>query len=218
MSERRVWVWIEVDVDGQPHKLSLELLTLARSVGTAEAVVLHPAAAATTASLEAHGAAVVHIGEDARYGEYVVDPQVSTLAAMLIADEPDLLLFPSMFAARDIQSRLVGRLGLSAVSNATDVRYDGNTMLITAPYGAETISTITLANSGPHLVQIRPKAFAVEQVGGSAEVREVLHRSMTRPAACKLSKRSRRWPRGRISRKQKLSSAGAGAWGRPITT
>ena len=173
MAERRVWVWVEVDVDGQPHKLSLELLTLARSLGAAEAVVLHPDAAGTVAALGEHGAAIAYVGSDGRFGDYVVDPQVDTLAAMIAAEEPQLILFPSMFAVRDIQARLVGRLGLSAVSNATNVAYEGDQIVVTAPYGAETIGTVTLDNAGPHIVQIRPKAFPVEAVGGSAEAREV---------------------------------------------
>ena len=173
MTERRVWVWVEVDVEGQPDKLSLELLTLARSVGTAEAVVLHPDAAGTVEALGEYGAVVVHTGSDARFGEFLVDPQVDTMAALLEAESPDLVLFPSMFAARDIQARLVGRLGIGAISNATNVTYDGDTIVVTAPYGAETVGTVTLDNDGPHIVQIRPKAFAVEPVGGSAEVREV---------------------------------------------
>lgn len=173
MADRRVWVWVEVDVDGQPHKLSLELLALARSLGTAEAVVLHPDAAGTVEALGNHGASVVHASSDGRFGEFIVDPQVDTLAAMLAAENPALVLFPSMFSARDIQARLVGRLGLSAVSNATNVSYEGDQIVVTAPYGAETIGTVTLDNDGPHIVQIRPKAFPVEQVGGSAETREV---------------------------------------------
>ncbi|CAN5825017.1 electron transfer flavoprotein subunit alpha/FixB family protein [soil metagenome] len=173
MADRRVWVWVEVDVEGQPDKLSLELLTLARSIGTAEAVVLHPDAAGTVDALGEHGAAVVHAGSDSRFGEFIVDPQVDVMALLLEAEGPDLVLFPSMFAARDIQARLVGRLGISAVTNATNVTYDGDQIVVTAPYGAETVGTVTLVNQGPHIVQVRPKAFAIEPVGGSAEVREV---------------------------------------------
>jgi electron transfer flavoprotein alpha subunit len=173
MADRRVWVWVEVDVDGQPHKLSLELLTLARTIGIAEAVVLHPEAAGTVASLGDHGATIVHAASDARFTGFIVDPHVDTLTAMMEADAPDLLLFPSMFAARDIQARLVGRLNVSAVSNATNVRYEGDEIVVNTPYGAETIGTVTLDNQGPHIVQIRPKAFAVEAVGGSAELRGV---------------------------------------------
>ncbi|MEZ4523138.1 MAG: electron transfer flavoprotein subunit alpha/FixB family protein [Thermomicrobiales bacterium] len=173
MAERRVWVWVEVDVEGRPDKLSLELLTLARSIGTAEAVVLHPDAAGTVELLGEHGASAVYVGNDARFGDFVVDPHVDAMAALLNDESPDLVLFPSMFSARDIQARLVGRLGIGAISNATNVSYDGDDIVVTAPYGAETIGTVTLDNDGPHLVQIRPKAFPIEAVGGSAEVREV---------------------------------------------
>lgn len=173
MADRRIWVWVEV-IEAAPHQLSLELLTLARSLGTAEAVVLHADAASTVEALGNAGAAVVHLSSDSAFGEYLVDPQVKTLAALVEVEQPDLILFPSMFAARDVQARLVGRLGIGVVSNATNVSYDdGGQITITAPYGAETIGTVTLDGDGPHLVQIRPKAFAVEQVGGSAEVKEV---------------------------------------------
>ena len=43
MADKRVWVWTEV-IDGAVHRQSLELLTPARTLGTAEAVVLGPAA------------------------------------------------------------------------------------------------------------------------------------------------------------------------------
>lgn len=173
MADRRAWVWIDV-IEGAPHPLSLELLTLARSIGSAEALVFAHDGAGTVDSLGAHGASVVHLADDARFSEYLVEPQVRTLAALIASEQPDLILFPSMFAARDIQARLVGRLGIGVVSNATNVIYDdAGQIVVTAPYGAETIGTVTLQGDGPHLVQIRPKAFPIEDVGGSAEVRQV---------------------------------------------
>jgi electron transfer flavoprotein alpha subunit len=76
MAAKRGWVWVEVDAEGEPEKLSLELLTLARSVGTAEAVVLHPNGAGTVESLGSHGAGIIHLSTDERFGDFVVDPQV----------------------------------------------------------------------------------------------------------------------------------------------
>lgn len=173
MADRRVWVWIDL-IEGQPHPLSLELLTLARTIGTAEAVVIASGASAAVDVLGAHGAQVVHVADDDRFGGYLVEPQVRTLAALIRSEQPNVVLFPSMFAARDIQARLVGRLGIGVVSNAVDVAYDeSGQIVVTAPYGAETIGTVTLDGDGPHLVQIRPKAFPIEEVGGSAGVREV---------------------------------------------
>jgi electron transfer flavoprotein alpha subunit len=169
---RRIWVWTDL-LDGAPHGSSLELLVAARKLGTAEAIVLNPSGGGTVDALGAHGAAVVHLGEDAAYGEYLAEPQTATLVAMIEAEKPDLILFPSTFASRDIAARLVGKLGLGVVANAVDVAYEGDELRVTAPYGAETVATVTIDGPGPHIVQMRPKAFAAEEVGGTAEVRPV---------------------------------------------
>lgn len=173
MTDRRIWVWAETAGAGV-HRLSLELLTLARALGTAEAVLLHPAGEGAIADLGAHGASVVHHGTDARYAEYLTEPQAATLAALITSETPDLILFPSSPTARDVLARLMGKLGVGVIANATDVSYEESGQLrVTVPYGAETIGTLTLAGAGPHLVQIRPKAFAAEAVGGSATVRPI---------------------------------------------
>src|SRR3954463_13219097 len=118
MAERRIWVWTDV-AEGAAHRLSLELLVPARKLGTAEAVVLHPEGQGAVAALGAHGAAVVHLGEDAAYGDFLAEPQMAALAALVQTESPDVILFPSTFTARDIAARLVGRLGLGVVANAT---------------------------------------------------------------------------------------------------
>jgi electron transfer flavoprotein alpha subunit len=154
--------------------LSLELLTLARRNGTPEAVLFHPNGAAAVDALGQHGAAVVHLADDTRYDEYLAEPHAQTLAALAQAEQPDLILFPSSPTARDVMSRLMAKLQVGVVANATNVAFDdGGQIVVTAPYGAETVGTVTLDGAGPALVQIRPKAFAVEAVGGSAEVRPV---------------------------------------------
>lgn len=183
MATRRVWVWTEV-VGDAPHRLSLELLVPARKLGMAEAVVLHPAGGGAVATLGTHGASVVYLGDDAAYGEYLAEPQMATLAALIAAESPDLILFPSTFAARDVVARLVGHLGLGVIANAVDLAYDGETLSVTVPYGAETTGTVTIDGPGPHLVQLRPKAFTAEEVGGEAEVRRVT--VPVDPATCRV--------------------------------
>ncbi len=183
MAERRIWVWTDV-MDGTPHRLSLELFVPARKLGAAEAIVLHPTGAASTDTLGAHGAAVIHLGDDAAYGEFLAEPQTATLAALIEAERPDLILFPSTFAARDVAARLVGRLGVGVIANATDIAYEGDQLRVTVPYGAETVGTVTIDGPGPHLIQLRPKAFAAEEVGGQAEIRPVT--VPVDPATCRV--------------------------------
>ena len=169
---KNVWVWTEISGDA-PHRQSLELFTLARGLGNAAAVVLHPAGADALETIGKHGASVIHHGDDARYAEYLTEPQAATLAALVEAEQPDLILFSSTSDSRDVMSRLMGRLGVGVIANATDVQYDGDEIRVTAPWGAETTGTVTLDGPGPHMVQIRPKSFAAEEVGGAAEVRPV---------------------------------------------
>ena len=169
---KKVWVWTEISGDA-PHRQSLELFTAARRLGCAEAVVLHPVGGEALATIGRHGAAVVHHGDDARYAEYLTEPQAATLAAFVEAEQPDLILFSSTSDSRDVLARLMGRLGVGVIANATDVQYDGDEIRVTAPWGAETTGTVTLDGDGPHLVQLRPKSFAAEEVGGQAEVRPV---------------------------------------------
>ncbi|MEX2315283.1 MAG: electron transfer flavoprotein subunit alpha/FixB family protein, partial [Thermomicrobiales bacterium] len=169
---KKVWVWTEIS-GAAPHRQSLELFTAARRLGSAEAVVLHPAGAGALETIGKHGAAVIHHGDDERYAEYLSEPQAVTLAALIEAEAPDLILFSSTTDARDVLARLMGRLGVGVIANATDVRYDGDEIRVTAPWGAETTGTVTLDGDGPRLVQLRPKSFAAEEVGGQAEVRPV---------------------------------------------
>lgn len=180
---RKIWVWTDI-AEGAPHRLSLELLVPARKLGAAEAVVLHPAGGGAVGALGAHGAAVVHLGEDAAYAEFLAEPQVAAMEALIAAESPDVILFPSTFGARDVAARLVGRLGAGVVANAVDVAYDGDQLTVTVPYGAETIGTVTVDGPGPHLIQMRPKAFTAEEVGGTAEVRPVT--TPVDPATCRV--------------------------------
>lgn len=173
MGERRVWVWTETAGD-TPHRLSLELLTPARALGRAEAVLLGPAGQSILRRLAEHGATIIHHADDSRYTQYLVEPQVATLAAMIETERPDLLLFPSTPGARDVLARLVGRLGLGAIANVVALDYDASgRLLATVPCGADALATVTLEGPSPHLVQLRPKAYAAEVVGGEAEVRAV---------------------------------------------
>ncbi len=172
MPERRVWIWTEIGADGV-HPLSLELLTPASAMGTAEAVVFSPNGSGSTSVLGDNGASVVHLCEDQVFADYVVEPHVATLVELISSEQPDLILFPSTFPARDVMARLAGTLRVGVIANASAVEYDGDQLVASVGYGADFESRVTLASGPPHLVQVRRKAYTAEASGGSAEVREV---------------------------------------------
>lgn len=172
MAEKRVWVWTEIATGGV-HPLSLELLTAAREMGTAEAVVFSPDATGAVTSLGEHGASVAHVCADPVFADSVAEAHVATLGEMIAADPPDLILFPSTFPARDVMARLAGTLRRGVIANASTVAFDADQLVATVAYGADSQARVTLDGEQPHLVQVRRKAYTADPVGGSAEVREV---------------------------------------------
>ena len=172
MADKRVLVWTEVAGDA-PHPLSLELLTAARELGTAEAALFCDSPSNCVDTLGQHGASTVHLCNDGVFAGFVAEPHVATLAKLVSENPPDLILFPSTFPARDVMARLAGTLQSGVIANATAVSFDGDALIATVGYGADNEASVTLDDQPPLLVQVRRKAYAAEEVGGSAEVNEI---------------------------------------------
>jgi electron transfer flavoprotein alpha subunit len=172
VADKRVWVWTEISSDGV-HPLSLELLTPARQMGTAEAVVFSAELGDAVETLGQYGAEIVHHAVDGVFDEYVVEPHVATLVELINVDQPDVILFPSTFPARDVMARLAGTLGNGVIANASSVEFREEQLIATVNYSADYAAEVTLNCDSPCLVQLRRKAYTAEAVGGSAEAREV---------------------------------------------
>jgi electron transfer flavoprotein alpha subunit len=172
MSDKRILVWIEV-VSGEPHPLSLELLTPARELGSAEAVLFCDSPASCVETLGEYGAQVVHLANSDVFSEFVAEPHVATLASLVERENPDLILFPSTFPARDVMARLAGVLQSGVIANASAVTFEGDQLIAAVGYGADYRARVTLDDATPFLVQVRRKAYSAEQTGGSAVVNEL---------------------------------------------
>jgi electron transfer flavoprotein alpha subunit len=172
MAQKRVWIWTETTEEGV-HPLSLELMTPARAIGRAEAIVFGPNAESMMDTLVNFGASAIHYSTDAMFADFIAEPQVATLVNLIETESPDLLLFPSTFSARDIMARLAGTLECGVIANAEAVSYEDDQLVATVDYGAEYQAQVTLSGVGPHLVQVRRKAYSSEPVGGQADAFEV---------------------------------------------
>jgi electron transfer flavoprotein alpha subunit len=162
------WVWAELD-GGRLHPTVLELVTKARDLGApVEAVALGPGASDAVGELGAHGASRVFVSDDAVFDEHLAQPAVHTLHALIGEHRPSLVLFPTTYDARDVAGRLQARTGSALMSNATDVSSAERAQ--TQIFGGSTVVEVDLAGPDPRLVLVRPKSFAAEPVGGTAEV------------------------------------------------
>jgi electron transfer flavoprotein alpha subunit len=164
----RVWVFADVGPEG-PHPTALELITKARSLADeAAAVALGPGATEAAKALGEHGAATVYASDDPVYEEFLAQPAAHALAELAREHQPDLILFASSHDARDVAGRVQARLGSTLMSNASDVLAPDRAQ--TQIFGDSAVVEVALEGPKPHLVMVRPKAFAAEPSGGTSEV------------------------------------------------
>jgi electron transfer flavoprotein alpha subunit len=167
---KTIWTLVEIEY-GRPARSSLEVLSKAATLGRAEAIVLGTQAAEVAPMLSEYGAAKVYVHADPAYDTYLTLPAVDTLSELLKTHQPDLLLFPTTYDARDIAARLNARHTLGLITDATDLHYEGDELRVMVPWGGENVVTATHPHGGPGIVLARPKAFSAEKVeAGSAEI------------------------------------------------
>jgi electron transfer flavoprotein alpha subunit len=161
-----VWVFVEEAADGGPATIGLELLTKARSLGTATAIYVGKGSDAAMATLGEHGAAAVYHLDP---GDVLAPaPVAAALAGLAASAAPDLILFGQSYTDRDVAGRLGARLGRSVLSNAVDVSLDGGATTKHEIFGGTQIATAALTGAAPYLVIVRPKSFTAEPSGGGA--------------------------------------------------
>ena len=163
-----VWVYAEVTREG-PAPSALELLTKARSIGDEVAAVgLGPGATEAAPALGDHGASTVYLSDDTVFAETLGQPAAHALAEIAEAYGPDLILFSSSYDARDVAGRLQAKLGCTLMGNATDVA--GPDRAQTQIFGGSRVVDVALEGPSPRLVLVRPRSFAAEPSGGTAEI------------------------------------------------
>jgi electron transfer flavoprotein alpha subunit len=163
----KVWVFAEVGPDG-PAPAALELLAKARELGDAEAVALGPGAIAAAGALGDHGAGTVFASDDPVYDEFLAQPAAHAMHALVREHGPDLILFATTYASRDVAGRLQAKTGTALMSNAIDVASVSRARTQIA--GGTLFVDVELDGPAPHLVLVRPKSFVAEPAGGTAEV------------------------------------------------
>jgi electron transfer flavoprotein alpha subunit len=162
-----VWVYAEVRPDRSPDPASLELLTKARTLGSAvEAVALGPGATEVAPKLGEYGADTVYASDDATYADYLGQPAALALHELVRQHQPELILFAPTYDSRDVAGRLQAKTGSTLMTNVSDLLSTDYAQ--TQIFGGTKMVDVTLGGPNPKLVMARPKAFVAEPSGGTA--------------------------------------------------
>jgi len=145
-----------VDHDGgDVKKVTLELLTLARTLGEPVAVVVGKGASATVDALAEYGATAVHVADDAALDDIVTTPAVGLLAAVTAELSPAAVLIPSTADGKEIAGRLAVRTDSGLITDAVGV---GDGLVASqSVFGGSTLVTSSVTRGTP-IITVRPNS------------------------------------------------------------
>jgi len=154
---------------GEVKKVTLEMLTLARELGTPAAVVLGGpgAAAALVDKLGEYGAAKVYTGESAVFDDYLVAPKAAVLADLVRSVQPAAVLLGSSQEGKEIAARLAVKLDNGLLTDVSSL--DGEGVATQTVFAGSTIVKSRVTRGLP-LVTVRPNSLTPAAAPATAEV------------------------------------------------
>jgi electron transfer flavoprotein alpha subunit len=183
-----VWALAEIS-SGKLASISLQLASKAAELagqlgGSSAAVAIGTNTAAAAHELGSCGVKTVYAADGAVYDDFLAQPHVETLAALIQEHQPAALLFGVTNFGRDVAGRLAARLGLGLEYNVAELAVEGGELVMTVPaFGGAQSVKMAFVGGGTKLVGARPNAFPTNRAGGTAEVVSVAAASAPASAA-----------------------------------
>ncbi|MBV9487950.1 MAG: electron transfer flavoprotein subunit alpha/FixB family protein [Frankiaceae bacterium] len=157
-------------VDGTPKKVTLELLTLARSLGEPSAVFVGSGYDNAKAQLAEYGAQKVYVAGDAELDSYVVAPKAEVLAQIAGSASPAAILIASSPEGKEVAGRLAVKLDSGVITDAVGVE-DGFVAHQSIFGGAFNVKSSV--GKGTPIITVRPNSTAPEAAAATPSEEQV---------------------------------------------
>ncbi|RPJ24101.1 MAG: electron transfer flavoprotein subunit alpha/FixB family protein [Chloroflexi bacterium] len=147
---------------GEVQPASWEALGLAKSLGTASAVVFGSGVDAITGIARAafeYGADEVLVADDAALTDFRVEPYASTLSALATSQGPDLILFPTTARTRELAAMIGVDLNTGVLTDISALEANGDDIVVTRPIYEGKLIEKAVCSGKPVLATIRGRAF-----------------------------------------------------------
>ncbi len=155
-------------VDGSVTKPTLELLTIARSIGEPSAVYF--GGGDVPGTLAEYGAEKIYQFDDAVYGEYLVGPKAEALAQLVGEVSPAAVLVVSGTEGKEIAARVALKTESGLITDAVDVAVDGGTVTTTQSVFAGSYTVAAQVTKGTPVIAVKPNSAAPEAAAGAGAV------------------------------------------------
>jgi electron transfer flavoprotein alpha subunit len=157
---------------GAVKKVTLEMLTLARGLGSPSAVVFGPSgtAAGLTDKLAEFGADKVYVAESGDVDGFLVAPKATILAKLIGEVSPAAVLLGSTQEGKEIAARVAVKLDNGLLTDVLSLEADGTATQ--AIFAGSTVVTSKVTRGLP-LVTVRPNSLTPVPSSGAAAVSEI---------------------------------------------
>jgi electron transfer flavoprotein alpha subunit len=144
---------------GEVQPASWEALGLAKSLGTAIAVVFGKDVEAVAKTALEYGADEVLLADDPALEDYRGETYASTLTALASSQTPDLILFPTTTRTREMAGMSAVDLNSGVLVDITGLESEGDKVIATRPIYEGKVLEKTVCNAKPQFVTIRGRNF-----------------------------------------------------------
>ena len=157
-------------VDGTPKKVSYELLTLARELGTPSAVLLGKGASAAAEKVAAYGAEKVYVSEAEELDGYLAGPKAAVLAQLVADKSPSAVLLPSNGEGKEVAARLAVKTGGGLITDAVGVTSE---LVAEQPIFGGSVVVQSKVATGTPIITVRANSTAPSEAPASGTVEQV---------------------------------------------
>jgi len=159
-------------VAGAVKKPTLELLAIAKRLGTPSAVFIGAAdaAAGVAETVAKYGAEKVYAVDDAEIKGYLVAPKAEALQQIAAQANPGAILIVSSAEGKEIAGRLAVKLDSGLITDAVDVQEGPVT---TQSVFAGNFTVTAKVTQGTPIITVKPNSAAPEEGAGAGTVENV---------------------------------------------
>jgi len=160
---------------GDVQPAAWEALGLAKSFGSAIALVFGAGAEAVAQAALEYGADEVLLADDSALTDYRAETYASTLTALASSHSPNLILFPTTTRTREFAAMSALDLNSNVITDATGIEVNGDSVVVTRPiYEGKLFEKVTCSGT-PQFITIRGRAFPKpeQQIGKSGTITKV---------------------------------------------
>jgi electron transfer flavoprotein alpha subunit len=169
-----VLVLAEHTADGEVKKVTLELLTAARRLGSPSVVWTGPGVEAGQARLAEYGAEKVYVAGSPDFAAYVAAPAAELLAQLVSRVSPAAVLVAGTTEGKEIAGRLAVKTGSGVLTDAVNVTAgDDGAPVAEQPNFGGAITVHSTVRAGTPVIAVRPNAVTPEASPGAAAVEAV---------------------------------------------